>query len=56
VDAEVSSEVAAAVIQWVLYRAQSVDGEHNPAIVTMANNHLELFFTLLGVRRPRHAS
>lgn len=40
-------ELAAAVIQWVLFRAKMVDGENNQAIVTVAEQHKKTFYELL---------
>lgn len=46
-DYEVSSELQAAVMQWVLYRAKMVDGENNTAIIQVATTHRETFWQIL---------
>lgn len=43
----IHTELRAAVVQWVLYRAKMVDGENNTAIVSVANYHKTTFWELL---------
>ena len=37
------------MVQWALYRAKMVDGESNPAVVSVANSHRDLALSLLGI-------
>lgn len=45
--ASIPDAVQAAVVQWVLYRAKMVDGEYNPVIVQVANQHYQTFWDLI---------
>jgi hypothetical protein len=47
--AEVPSEFAVIAVQWVLYRAKSMDQENNPVILQSAVDHKESFFILSGL-------
>lgn len=47
---EINPEIKAAVVQWVLYRAKMVDGEYNPAIISVANAHKSTFNELLQIQ------
>jgi hypothetical protein len=52
-DADVPAQSAAAAVQWVLYRAKSMDTEANPFILNAAFDHKETFYLDLGVERGR---
>lgn len=46
-DADVPDHFVAAIKQWMLYRALSVDSENNPAIMQLANQHRDTHFELV---------
>lgn len=48
--AEVTEELSAPVIQWILYRAKMVDSENNSAILQTAAKHEQSFYNLLQVQ------
>lgn len=51
-----AAEVRAAVIQWALYRAKSIDSENNAAIFQVARDHRNTFFQLLRIQAVAKAS
>lgn len=46
-EVDVPDNFVAAIKQWMLYRALSVDSENNPAIIQLAAQHRETHFELL---------
>lgn len=53
-DFDISTELLAMVKQWVLWRAKSVDGEHNPDILTVAIAHRDTFWQLLNLAKEEY--
>lgn len=51
---EISEELAAPVIQWILFRAKMVDSENNSTIFQVATRHEQSFYTLLQVQMRYH--
>jgi len=50
----VDTELLAAIKQWVLYRAKTVDAELNPNIFNVAKLHRDTFFALLAIQKENN--
>jgi hypothetical protein len=46
-ETDIADETIPGLVQWVLYRAKSMDSENNPAIYYAARDHKENFFMLV---------
>lgn len=47
---DIKSELIAAIKQWVLFRAKSIDAELAPAILQMATVHKTTFYEIVGIQ------
>jgi hypothetical protein len=48
----IDDSLAAALVQWAMYRALLVDGERGPSVAAAAESHRDVFNTLVGAPQP----